>query len=223
MESLRDDARVRVQAPSDPLRALHTRLRDPTTPPDEFVRLSDRLAQSLVEFAVADLAYAERTVVTRTGAPFVGRDLARRDDLIGVSILRAGSAMEAALRRVLWPSLPIGKILIQRDDENGCAPVLSYCKLPVRTGPATTVLLCDPMLATGGSACRAVDCLVERGVRPEGIILVSMIAAPEGIVRVRNRHPSVRVVVSMIDDGLNEHKYICPGIGDFGDLYFNSN
>ena len=125
--------------------------------------------------------------------------------------------MEASLRSVC-KSVRIGKILIQRDEETAL-PKLIYVKLP-QDIQERKVLLLDPMLATGGSACRAIKVLVDHGVPEANIVFLNLIAAPEGIRRMKADYPKVQIITTMIDALLNEKKYIIPGIGDFGDRYF---
>lgn len=127
--------------------------------------------------------------------------------------------METGLRAVC-KSVRIGKILIQRDEATA-QPKLFYVKLP-RDIAERQVLLLDPMLATGGSILKAIEELIKCGVREDKIIFLNMVAAPEGIHAVFARYPNMLIVTSEIDAGLNEMKYILPGIGDFGDRYFGT-
>ncbi|KAG8747444.1 Uracil phosphoribosyltransferase, synthesizes UMP from uracil [Ceratobasidium sp. 414] len=135
---------------------------------------------------------------TYNGVGFEGR-------ICGVSILRAGEAMEAGLREVCR-SVRIGKILIQRLPEDIAQRY---------------VLLLDPMLATGGSAIKAVEAfygvLMEAGVPEERIMFLNLIASPEGIRTFCGKYPALRMITGWIDKGLNEKAYIIPGLGDFGE------
>jgi uracil phosphoribosyltransferase len=114
----------------------------------------------------------------------------------------------------------IGKILIQRDEKTAL-PYLLYSKLPPDIADRI-VLLCDPMLATGGSVIRAIEVLVQNGVNPKDIIFANLFAAPEGIAALFKQYPDIRVVTTAIDDKLDEKKYIIPGCGDFGDRFYGS-
>lgn len=125
--------------------------------------------------------------------------------------------MEAALRGVCR-SVRIGKILIQRDEATA-EPHLLYAKLPADIHERY-VLLLDPMLATGGSANMAVRVLRERGVPLERILFVNLLASPEGIQAFEKECPGVKIVTGAIDEGLDEKKFIKPGLGDFGDRYY---
>jgi uracil phosphoribosyltransferase len=133
--------------------------------------------------------------------------------------MRAGESMEQGLR-ACCRGIRIGKILIQRNEESAKAQ-LYYAKLPADIAQRH-VLLMDPMLATGGSAILAIDTLVQNGVRPDKIVFLNFLASPEGIRNVLLRFPDITIVTSEIDKGLDERKYIVPGLGDFGCLYFGT-
>lgn len=128
--------------------------------------------------------------------------------------------MEQALRECCR-SCRIGKILIQRDEETAL-PKLFYEKLPMDISNRF-VLLLDPMLATGGSAIKAIQVLLTKGVPEERILFVNLICCPEGIENVMNAHPRIKIVTGAVDEGLDANKYIIPGLGDFGCRYFGTN
>ncbi|KAG2114617.1 PRTase-like protein [Suillus discolor] len=194
------------------LEALYTIIRDRTTSRGDFLFYSDRIIRLLVEESLNHLPVVPKIVQTPTGATYQG--VGFEGKICGVSILRAGEAMEAGLREVCR-SVRIGKILIQRDEETAL-PKLFYSKLPEDIA-SRYVLLLDPMLATGGSAMKAVEVLQEQGVPEERIIFINLIAAPEGLKRFCGRFPSLRVITGWIDQCLNEKSYIIPGLGDFGE------
>lgn len=125
--------------------------------------------------------------------------------------------------RDVEPALRIGKILIQRDETHpDKLPKLFYSKLPPDID-SMFVLLCDPMLATGGSAIKALDVLChDHKVDPTKIIFANMICCPEGLRALAEAYPKVKVVTACIDECLNEDKYIVPGLGDYGDRFFNT-
>eukprot|EP01102_Stenamoeba_stenopodia_P009038 TRINITY_DN264_c0_g1_i1.p1 TRINITY_DN264_c0_g1~~TRINITY_DN264_c0_g1_i1.p1 ORF type:complete len:131 (-),score=40.16 TRINITY_DN264_c0_g1_i1:86-478(-) len=127
--------------------------------------------------------------------------------------------MENGLREVL-KDVKIGKILIQRDEQTA-APTLYFSKLPTDIAERY-VLLLDPMLATGGSCIKAIEVLMENGVLEERIIFVNLIAAPEGVIALTKRFPNIKIITTALDEKLNSLKYIIPGIGDFGDLYYGT-
>ena len=148
-----------------------------------------------------------------------GMRLPAESSLCAVSILRAADCMLGEVR-VMMPSVAVGKILIQRDEETAL-PTLFYSKLPPDVA-MRQVLLLDPMLATGGSAVKAIECLVEKGVRPENIIFVNIVCVREGIAAIHSKYPQVKIVTGAIDPILNSKSYIVPGLGDFGDRYFGT-
>ena len=126
--------------------------------------------------------------------------------------------------RDVEPAVRGGKILIQRDESHPDKPArLFYSKLPSNISQMH-ILLCDPMLATGGSAKMALDVLTQPpfNVAANNIIYANMICAPEGIHLLAQTYPQVKIVTVMIDSGLNEDKYIVPGLGDYGDRFFNT-
>jgi len=194
------------------LEALYTIIRDKDTSRGDFIFYSDRIIRLLVEEGLNQLPVVPKIVETPTGASCEG--VGFEGKICGVSILRAGEAMEQGLREVCR-SVRIGKILIQRDEET-TRPKLFYSKLPQDISQRY-VLLLDPMLATGGSAMKAVEVIMEHGVPEDRIIFINLISAPEGLKRFAARYPSLRVVTGWIDDGLNERAYIVPGLGDFGE------
>jgi len=198
-------------------KCLQTLIRDHTTKREDFIFYADRLIRLLIEEGLNFLPFSEKVVITPTQSEYHGTLFAT--EICGVSIVRAGESMEAGLRAVC-KHIKIGKILIQRDEETATARLL-YAKLPADIHNRS-VLLLDPMLATGGSVKKAIEVLISRGVPQEKIIFMNLIAAPEGIATLFKAYPGITVVTSEIDDGLNELKYIIPGIGDFGDRYFGT-
>lgn len=156
------------------------------------------------------------TIETPLNIPYEGH--AFEGKICGVSIIRAGESMEQGLRDCCR-SVRLGKILIQRDEETA-TPKLFYVKLPQDISNRY-VLLLDPLLATGGSAAMAVDVLLEKGVPQERILFLNVLASPEGISLFKEKYPAVKIVTGMIDEGLDEAKYVVPGVGDFGDRYYS--
>lgn len=133
-----------------------------------------------------------------------------------VPILRAGLGMVDGLMK-LMPSARIGHIGLYRDEET-CLPVFYYYKMPA--GKERLVLLTDPMLATGGSACDAIARLKADGFTQ--IRLVCLVASPQGVEAVQKQHPDVDIYLAALDEGLNEKNYILPGLGDAGDRIFGT-
>jgi uracil phosphoribosyltransferase len=191
-----------------------TKLRDKSTDPLQFRELIREISALLTYEATLDL----RTEPTQVETPLItaeGRDL--KDKIGLVPILRAGLGMVEGVWE-LMPSAEVWHIGLYRD-ERTLQPVEYYNKLPV----APTVSIClilDPMLATGGSATATVDVLKEWGV--ESIKFVGVIGAPEGIDELHKHHPEVPVHLGVIDEGLNEHGFILPGLGDAGDRQFGT-
>ncbi|KAF0447949.1 uracil phosphoribosyltransferase [Gigaspora margarita] len=197
------------------LEALLTIIRDKDTNRGDFIFYSDRIIRLLVEEGLNHLPVVEKKVITPTGCEFTG--VSFKGKICGVSIMRAGEAMEQGLRECCR-SVRIGKILIQRDEETA-QPKLYYAKLPPGI-ENRYVLLLDPMLATGGSAIKAIEVLLSYGVKEDKILFLNLIAAPEGIQAVTSKFSQLKIITSFIDQGLNEKKFIIPGLGDFGDRYF---
>ena len=134
-----------------------------------------------------------------------------------IPILRAGLGMVDAMLDLI-PSAKVGHIGLYRDPETHL-PVEYYCKLPEDIGKRQ-VFVVDPMLATGGSAIAAIDFLKQHGCKQ--IIMMNIIGCPEGVKAVQEAHPDVDIYVAAIDEKLNEHAYIVPGLGDAGDRIFGT-
>ncbi len=134
-----------------------------------------------------------------------------------VPILRAGMGMVEGLH-TLVPVAKVGHIGLYRNEKTH-EPVVYYCKLPEDI-QKRLVIVTDPMLATGGSACDAVKMLKDRGCK--NIRLMCLVAAPEGIAKVQKEHPDVDIYVAAVDDHLNADAYIVPGLGDAGDRIFGT-
>ena len=191
---------------------LLTSLRDRTTPPAVFRTLAKRLALALTLEAIRDLPTTEVSVDTpleRTKGRVLG-------DLVAVPILRAGLGMLEAFTE-LFPEVAVGYIGLERD-EASLQPQSYYRKLPAVEG--RNVLVLDPMLATGGSGSAATAAVKEGG--PSSIRFVCVVSAPEGIARMQADHPDVPIFTAAVDRQLNDHGYILPGLGDFGDRLFGT-
>ncbi len=134
-----------------------------------------------------------------------------------VPILRAGLGLVDGLIELI-PGAKVGHIGLYRDEKTH-KPVPYYCKLP-KDIDRRFVLITDPMLATGGSACDAIDLLKQRGCK--NIRLMCLVAAPEGVKKVQDTHPDVKIYVAALDRCLNENAYIVPGLGDAGDRIFGT-
>jgi uracil phosphoribosyltransferase len=208
---------VKVLNYTNQLEALYTIVRDEKTNREDFIYHSERIMRLLIEEGLNLLPVKPKKIVTATGKPFSGAEFG--GEICAVSILRSGDAMERILREIC-KKIRIGKILIQRNEKTA-EPVLIYSKLP-KDISKRYVLLLDPMLATGGSVCKAIEILKRRGVKEEKIIFINLISCPQGINRVCTSFPKVRLVTGFVDKGMNSKAYIVPGLGDFGDRYFGT-
>ncbi|KAK4989286.1 Uracil phosphoribosyltransferase, synthesizes UMP from uracil [Elasticomyces elasticus] len=206
---------VHVLSQTPQLIALLTMIRDRRTNRADFIFYSNRIIRLLIESGLNHLPTLPHEVMTPVGKTYAGVKFEGK--ICGVSIMRAGEAMEQGLRDCCR-SVRIGKILIQRDEETS-KPRLFYEKLPADVKDRW-VLLLDPMLATGGSALMAVDVLLSKGVPEERILFLNLIASPEGAANFANKFPKLRVVTAFVDEGLDEKNYIVPGLGDFGDRFY---
>ena len=190
-------------------------LRDKHTGSKDFRELMAEVSMLMAYEATRDLELVE-TVVETPVAPARVRVLAGKK-LALVAILRAGLVMVDGILRLI-PAAKVGHIGLYRDPKS-LEPVEYYAKLPEDIA-ARRIFLTDPMLATGGSAVRALDILKAKGARQ--IKLMNIIAAPEGIERVQKAHPDVEIVVAAVDERLNEKGYIVPGLGDAGDRIYGT-
>jgi len=199
------------------IKYLFSKIRSVDTNHKDFAFYAMRLMKLIAEDGIAMLGGEETEITTPCGT-WSGIDI-KEDDACAVSIIRAGDSMLEAVR-ALVPGISVGKILIQRDEESEeKLPKMFYEKYPPNIS-SKSILLCDPMLATGGSAAMAIKSLLAKGVKEEKIVFVNVIACPEGIERLTTDFPKVKIVTGMIDPRLNENKYIVPGLGDYGDRFF---
>ncbi|KAF7260387.1 hypothetical protein EG68_02006 [Paragonimus skrjabini miyazakii] len=200
-------------------RGLHTIIRDRTTSQDAFVFYSERLMRPLCEYAINLLPHMDVVVDTPQGIPYHGRQLATGTQVCGVSILRAGEALEHALCDVC-KDVRLGKILIQTNPDT-CEPELHYIRLPSDIKNCFVILM-DSTVATGAAAIMAMRILVEHDVPEERIILISILMAVQGVRSVAYTYPKAHIVTTAVDNALNEMFHILPGMGNFGDRYFGT-
>ena len=187
---------------------MHTIIRDVKTNRDDFIFYSQRLFRILIEEALSELPFELKTVITPIEQEYQGRAL--KNQVCGVSVIRAGGALENAFHHI-QKDVSIGKILIQTDVKTG-EPQLHYCHLP-KDISSSKVLLMDATIATGAAAMMAVRVLLDHGVPEESIVFVSLIATPQGLHGIAYAFPKVKIVVSEVDPGLNKMYHITPGIG----------
>ena len=183
------------------------------TEPDEFRELARKVIMLLLYEATADLPVRHTTVQTplkEAHATLVEREV------VAIPVLRAGLGILGPALELL-PRVSVGYIGLERDEETAVARIY-YQKLPNLVGKVP--LLLDPMLATGGSAAQALDLIKEAGGRDPRMVCV--VAAPEGVKVLQERHPEVQIFAAALDEGLNDKAFIVPGLGDFGDRLFGT-
>lgn len=190
------------------------RLRDRSTPGPRFKRLLAEAARLLGCFALEGVRASKTKVRTPLGA---SSSAVLGEELVFVAILRAGLGMLEGLLD-LAPEARVGHIGLYRNEDT-LDPVRYYVRLPKDLDQAY-VVLADPMLATGGSALEAIDILKSHGARR--IVFLCLIAAREGLRRIRRAHPDVSIVTAGVDSRLNRKGYIVPGLGDAGDRLFGT-
>jgi len=188
-------------------------LRDATTPPDEFRVLSNKIINMLVYEATRELPTRRGTVRT----PLREAETTLIDaEVVAIPVLRAGLGLLGPVLELL-PRVSVGYIGLERDEETAVARIY-YNKLPRLEGKVP--LLLDPMLATGGSGARALDLIKDAGGRDPRMICV--VAAPEGVRVIEERHPEVNIFTAALDESLNDRAYFVPGLGDYGDRLFGT-
>ncbi|MCL4139894.1 UNVERIFIED_CONTAM: hypothetical protein GTU68_000306 [Idotea baltica] len=193
---------------------LLTILRRTETGPAPFRKSVGQLAQLLAYEATKDILTVDVPIETPVQAT-TGQELSQT---IGVvPILRAGIAMVDPVLELI-PNSEVWHLGFYRDEETAM-PVHYYSKLP-EAAPVDVALIVDPMLATGGSAIMAMEAIKKWGVKK--IKMLSILAAPEGIENVHKHFPEIDIYTCVVDDRLNENKYIVPGLGDAGDRIFNT-
>ena len=191
-------------------------LRDENTSMNQFRELVEEITTLMTfECLREDVPTVEKEV--KTPLEVCTQQVVKDNAIVIVPILRAGLGMVNGVH-VLFPSARVGHIGLYRDEET-LEPQEYYCKLPSHIEDKL-VLLVDPMLATGGSACDAIKMLKSHGCK--NIKFMAVIGAPEGVSRVAETHPDVHIFVSTLDRCLNENGYILPGLGDAGDRLFGT-
>ncbi|NLM42321.1 MAG: uracil phosphoribosyltransferase [Firmicutes bacterium] len=192
-----------------------TILRDKSTGPKDFRDLLEEVSMLMAYEVTRDMPLEDLEVETpickMTGKVIAGRQVGI------VPILRAGLGMVNGVLKLI-PAAKVGHIGVYRDPDT-LQPVEYYCKLPVDVEERQVIIL-DPMLATGGSASAAIQFVKERNVN--SIKFMCLLAAPEGIELLQKEHPDVDIFTAAIDERLNDHGYIVPGLGDAGDRLFGT-
>ena len=190
-------------------------IRNEKTSSKEFREIIEEIATIMTYEAFKDVPTTE--VEVQTPLELTTQRVIKEEEIVIVPILRAGLGMVNGIHSVL-PIAKVGHIGMYRDEET-FEPKEYYAKFPEHIEDKYVVLL-DPMLATGGSACAAIQALKNRGVKR--IKLMSIIGAPVGIERIAKEHPDVQVYLAKLDRELNENAYILPGLGDAGDRIFGT-
>ena len=190
-------------------------MREKETGSKDFRQLLKEISLLMGYEITRDLPLTDLEIETPISKMTASRVLGRK--LAIVPILRAGLGMVDGLLDLV-PVAKVGHIGLYRDEKTH-KPVVYYCKLPEDI-QERLVIVTDPMLATGGSSCDALDMLKERGCT--NIKLMCLVAAPEGIAKVQELHPDVDIYVAAIDERLNDNAYIVPGLGDAGDRIFGT-
>ena len=192
-----------------------TFIRSKDTGTKEFRELVQEVAMLMAYEITRDLPLKETQVTTpvarATTKVIAGKTLAL------VPVLRAGLGMVDGILNLI-PNAKVGHVGLYRDPES-LEPVEYYCKLPQHMEERDVVVV-DPMLATGGSAVAAISAVKQRGAN--SIKLMCLVAAPEGVEKVQAAHPDVDIYVAAVDEALNHHGYIVPGLGDAGDRLFGT-
>lgn len=181
----------------------------------DFRQIVGEIASLMCYEATRDLKLQDVTIKTPI-CEMVGKELSGKK-LAVVPILRAGLGMVDGMLDMI-PAAKVGHIGLYRDPDT-FEPIEYYCKLPADCDERE-VFVVDPMLATGGSCVAAIQLLKDKGVK--NIRFMCIIAAPEGVERMKAAHPDVDLYIGVLDDHLNEHKYIVPGLGDAGDRIFGT-
>lgn len=181
----------------------------------EFREVIGEIAQLMCYEATRDLK--TESVIIKTPLMETTGEVLSGKKLAVIPILRAGLGMVDGILSLI-PAAKVGHIGLYRDPAT-LEPVEYYCKLPEDCGERE-VFVVDPMLATGGSSCAAITLLKEKGVK--NIRFLCILAAPEGVKRMHAEHPDVDIYIGALDEKLNEHGYIVPGLGDAGDRIFGT-
>ena len=192
-----------------------TLMRDENTGSKDFRQLLDEITL-LMGYEITRSLPLEDVEVQTPLTKMVGKRIAGKKVGI-IPILRAGLGMVNGMLELI-PTAKVGHVGLYRDPET-LKPVEYYCKLPSDVSERMLVIT-DPMLATGGSAIAAIDLLKKKGAKT--IILMCLVAAPEGVIAVNEAHPDVDIYVASVDECLNDHGYIVPGLGDAGDRIFGT-
>ena len=200
---------------SNPLaKTLVNHLREKKTDALRFRHIVQELSRLLLYEALKNETLYDQTISSWQGEEKFG--FIQEEDIIFVTILRAGLPMIEAVTALL-PKASSGFLAMKRD-ENTHQSILYYDRIPECKGK--TVIVVDPMVATAGSLCDAISLIQTKS--PQKIISLNIIGSPEGMAILEHKHPNVNVFIAQIDEKLDEHKFIIPGLGDAGDRSYNT-
>ncbi len=203
--------------PSKYEQILIAQLRDTQTSTERFRLVSEKVGELLVNKVIECMP----TTTVEVETPLTlcqGQALSSKVEL--VSVMRSGDALLDTFIKH-FPDAGVSKFLVQRD-ENTAEAQFKYMKISPELASGNQVVITEPMIATGGSLEMVLSILKEKGVKEENIIVASVCVAPEGLVRLSQKFPKIKVVMTSLDERLNERKYIVPGLGDFGDRFFGT-
>ncbi|MDR3285547.1 MAG: uracil phosphoribosyltransferase [Holosporales bacterium] len=193
-------------------------IRDKKTKSYDFKKSLKKISKALIYEAAKDLPVVSINVKTPVGnAKCKCIDL--KSNIIVVSILRAGLGISSVAESII-PNTETYHLGMKRDEKTHEVS-LYYNNFP-KAFKNKKVFVCDPMLATGGSIYEAIKLLTQRGIKAENIVCVCIVSAPEGVKRISEAFPGVKIITAVLDEKLNENAYIVPGLGDAGDRYFNA-
>ncbi|UPT76541.1 uracil phosphoribosyltransferase [Sulfurovum sp. XGS-02] len=195
-------------------KTLLNHLREKKADALRFRHIIQELSRLLVYEALKNETLYDQTITTWQGEETFG--FIKEEDIIFVTILRAGLPMIESVT-ALFPKASSGFLAMKRDEDTHQS-ILYYDRIPECAGK--TVIIVDPMVATAGSLCDAIS--VIEGKSPKKIISLNIIGSPEGMAILDHKHPNVDVFITQIDDKLDEHKFIIPGLGDAGDRSYNT-
>ena len=196
-----------------------SKIRDKNTNLNDFRKYSDRVIRLIIEFGIAE--FAIKTIKETPLCQYDSYDIQEKD-FVAVTILRGGNSFLNEMVNI-FPAIPIGMILVQRDESTKeKKPIFYFSKLP-KTMEDKKILLCDPMLATGGTVICAIEELMKYGVKEENITFMNVICCENGIKKVFEKFPNIKLITGAIDrELLDTAKYIVPGLGDFGCRYYGT-
>jgi uracil phosphoribosyltransferase len=201
-----------------------SKLRDPECGTEDFRHNSDKIMRLLIEEVLSHEPMKITKKMSLTGGEYDHYELEHTDDhYCAITVIRAGDSMLHTMFSFL-PGIAVGKVLVQRDESSKDKhPIYYYSKLPKSIAEKKRIFILDPMVGTGGSCSVVVEELKARGVEEKNVTFINLISCPEGLDFLTKKFPEMKIVTAVLDPKMNEDLYITPGIGDFGDRYFNSN